>query len=41
VVPRERINIASSRIGIVDCVTKKHLVESDNENIKIADGPVD
>jgi len=36
-----RLTLPLSRIGIVDCVTKKHSVDSDNENIKIADGPVD
>jgi KaiC/GvpD/RAD55 family RecA-like ATPase len=35
------LTLPLSRIGIVDCVTKKHSVESDKENIKIADGPID
>jgi KaiC/GvpD/RAD55 family RecA-like ATPase len=35
------LTLPLSRIGIVDCVTKKHSVESDNKNIKIADGPID
>jgi KaiC/GvpD/RAD55 family RecA-like ATPase len=36
-----RLTLPLSRIGIVDCVTKKLSFESDNENIKIADGPAD
>ena len=36
-----RLTLPLSRIGIVDCVTKKHYVKSDNENIKIAAGPAD
>ena len=36
-----RLTLPLSRIGIVDCITKKHSLEQDNENIKIANGPID
>jgi len=36
-----RLTLPLLRIGIVDCVTKNHSAESENENIKIVNGPAD
>jgi|SRR5659263_363986 len=36
-----RLTLPLFRIGIVDCVTKNHSAEYDNEHIKIVNGPAD